>query len=221
MVYGCLMTGPHTSTEQTLRIGDLAAQTGVTVEALRYYERRGLLRPTGRRASGYREFPTDAVRVVRFIKRAQSLGFSLTEIEELVRLRESAWKGNAPRQLRDAAIAKVRDIDRRVRELRVLGRELAELIAACDSACPVGDESSKNPTLSSDQSLDPLACPLIDAFDADVDPSDRTSSMVANRTGDPGQGSNSENRPPKPGRRIAQGQRPPVHSPSSRARRSS
>jgi DNA-binding transcriptional MerR regulator len=143
--------------EQTIRIGDVASQTGVTVEALRYYERRGLVQPSGRRASGYREYPVETVRIVRFIKRAQGLGFTLGEVEELVRLRGRAWSGNAPWQLREAAVAKVADIDRRMRELGALKRALAELVAACDATCPIDGP----------QRTGPLPCVLIDAFDSD------------------------------------------------------
>ncbi|MGH7553605.1 MAG: heavy metal-responsive transcriptional regulator [Longimicrobiales bacterium] len=164
------MTSPKSSDARVLRIGDVAAQTGVTVESLRYYERRGLLRTNGRRANGYREFPTEAVRIVRFIKRAQSLGFSLSEVEDLVRLRESLWTGDTPRQLRDAAVAKVRDIDQRVKELRSLRRELTGLIAACDSGCPYvdnGNASNGTSQTSKDPMTNTLPCPLVDAFDAD------------------------------------------------------
>ena len=70
-----------------MRIGTAAEQAGVNVQTLRYYERRGLLPRPLRRLSGYREFPDDAVRIVRFIKRAQDLGFTLDEVEELITLR--------------------------------------------------------------------------------------------------------------------------------------
>jgi len=70
-----------------IRIGEVAARAGVNVQTLRYYERRGLLKPPARRPSGYREYSPDAVRVVRFIKRAQQLGFTLDETGELLRLR--------------------------------------------------------------------------------------------------------------------------------------
>ncbi len=141
--------------EESIRIGDLAAKTGVSVEALRYYEQRGLVTPSGRRASGYREYPADTVRLVRFIKRAQGLGFSLAEVEELVRLRQRAWSGNAPWQLREAAVGKVQDIDRRMSELAALKSALTSLVEACDQACPVG----------SMRDGEPLPCPLIEAFD--------------------------------------------------------
>jgi DNA-binding transcriptional MerR regulator len=155
MEVSVMTVGQLLAREETIRIGDLAAKTGISVEALRYYEQRGLVTPSGRRASGYREYPADAVRLVRFIKRAQGLGFSLAEVEELVRLRQGAWSGDAPWQLREAAIAKVQDIDRRMAELGALKGALSSLIEACDDACPV--ESMK--------AGDPLPCPLIEAFD--------------------------------------------------------
>ena len=70
-----------------LTIGRLAQVGGVNLETIRYYEREGLLPRPPRARSGYRVFPTDAARRLRFIKRAQQLGFSLTEIRELLTLR--------------------------------------------------------------------------------------------------------------------------------------
>lgn len=143
--------------QETIRIGDLASRTGVTVETLRYYEQRGLLRPSGRRASGYREYSDETERLVRFIKRAQGLGFTLAEVEELVRLRERAWSGDAPWQLREAAVSKVADIDRRIRELATLKRALTQMIDACDSDCPMNGANAS----------EPIPCPIVEAFDTD------------------------------------------------------
>lgn len=137
----------------TLRIGDLAARTGVSVDALRYYERRGLLRPTGRRASGYREYPHEAATLVRFIKRAQALGFSLAEVEELVRLRTDARRPAAALAARDVAAAKVRDIDDRVRQLLALRDALAGLVEACETTC------------GPDGPADNASCPILGALD--------------------------------------------------------
>jgi len=72
-----------------LTIGHLAKSAGVNLETVRYYERRGLLPKPPRSASGYRLFPSDAARRLRFIRRAQELGFSLKEIRELLSLRVS------------------------------------------------------------------------------------------------------------------------------------
>ena len=152
----------------SLRIGALASRTGVSVEALRYYEKRGLVRPIARRNSGYREYGVDSVRVVLFIKRAQALGFSLAEVEELVRLRERAWTGDAPRLLRDAAVSKIEDIDRRIRQLGALRDALAELVSACDVACSVDEPclpgECEEPAR---RTATALPCPLVEALDPD------------------------------------------------------
>jgi len=162
--------GQFPAGEQTIKIGDVASLTGVSVEALRYYEHRGLVQPCGRRASGYREYSSNAVRLVRFIKRAQRLGFSLSEVEDLVRLRQRAWSGDAPWQLREAAVAKAQDIERRIAELSALKRALASLVAACDETCPPGVRGARNP----------LPCPLIEAFDTD-DASDLAAAPIVTK----------------------------------------
>ncbi len=118
-----------------LRIGDLAAAADVSVDTLRYYERRGLLHPIGRRASGYREFAPGAIGLVRFIKQAQALGFTLAEVEELVRLRDKASVPAAALDVRNVAAAKITDIDERVRQLTALRGALADLVDACERQC--------------------------------------------------------------------------------------
>src|SRR4029079_12035040 len=98
-----------------MRIGAAAAQAGVNVQTLRYYERRGLLPRPPRRQSGYREFPDDAVRIVRFIKRAQDLGFTLDEIEDLLALRSEKRRNRA--RIRAVAETRVRQIEQKIAEL--------------------------------------------------------------------------------------------------------
>jgi MerR family copper efflux transcriptional regulator len=71
-----------------MRIGQLARAANVSVQALRFYERKGLLAAPPRRISGYREYPPGAVQTVRFIRRAQDLGFALREVKELLALQE-------------------------------------------------------------------------------------------------------------------------------------
>ena len=120
-------------------ISEAADQAGVNVQTLRYYERRGLLPKPARRASGYREFADDAVRVVRFIKRAQDLGFSLDEIEELLRLRRS---GSRSRQrIRAVAERRIRQIEEKIAELERMRSALRTLVHSCykgDSLdCPI------------------------------------------------------------------------------------
>jgi MerR family copper efflux transcriptional regulator len=70
----------------TLTVSQLARQAGVNLETVRYYERRALLAPANRSASGYRQFDQTAVQRIEFIKRAQALGFTLNEITELLAL---------------------------------------------------------------------------------------------------------------------------------------
>jgi len=125
---------------ETLRTGEVAAQAGVNVQTLRYYERRGLLKEPDRRASGYREYPPDAVQLIRFIKRAQELGFTLTEIEELLRLRSDRRASCS--EVRTAAQAKIEDIDHKIRNLRAMKRALGVLVRSCTSdgsirECPI------------------------------------------------------------------------------------
>ena len=118
-----------------LTIGEVASQAAVHIETLRYYERRGLLPKPPRSASGY--FSDDAVRRVRFIKRAQVLGFSLREIEDLLTLR--ARRGRSCANVQAKARAKIVDIEARLRTLTAMKRALTRLVAACDGCATVGD----------------------------------------------------------------------------------
>src|SRR5436305_7887145 len=97
-------------------ITETAREAGVNTQTLRYYERRGLLPKPARRGSGYRDYSGEAVRLVRFIKRAQELGFSLDEVEELVGLR-GVRRGERHR-VRAIAERKIDDIDRKIAQLR-------------------------------------------------------------------------------------------------------
>jgi Hg(II)-responsive transcriptional regulator len=129
----------------TLRTGEVAALAGVNVQTLRYYERRGLLREPDRRPSGYREYPADAVRLIRFIKRAQDLGFTLSEIEDLLQLRGD--QDSACSEVRATAEAKMEDIERKIRQLRAMKRALGVLAASCAT-----DGSARH-------------CPILEALD--------------------------------------------------------
>lgn len=115
---------------QTLKIGEVARRTGVSVETVRYYEREGILEPPARRPSGYRAYPEEAVRRVRFVKRAQQLGFSLKAIAELLALRHDP-KGRAC-QVKRSAAALVAEIDERIATLARMRDALAALEQACD-----------------------------------------------------------------------------------------
>src|SRR3954451_18775484 len=127
-----------------MRIGTAAEQAGVNVQTLRYYERRGLLPRSPRRLSGYREFPDEAVRIVRFVKRAQDLGFTLDEIEELLRLRHDKRRDRA--RIRAVAERRVRQIDQKIAELQAMKRALSHLVHCCEEGST-------------------LECPIIEALD--------------------------------------------------------
>lgn len=123
-----------------MRIGEVAARAEVNVQTLRYYERRGLLREPRRTISGYRAYPADAVHVVRFIKRAQELGFRLAEIEVLLRLADGGPDSCA--QVRGLAVEKVGELDTKIGTLLALRDGLQRLIETCDRPrdereCPI------------------------------------------------------------------------------------
>jgi len=108
-----------------MKIGELAAQSGTGIDAIRFYEREGLLASAQRSASGYRQFDADALRRLRFIRRAKALGFSLEEIAELLSLSTHDEADMQP--LAQAVDAKLHDIDRRIAELTRMRAALAGL----------------------------------------------------------------------------------------------
>jgi Hg(II)-responsive transcriptional regulator len=123
-----------------MRIGEVAQRARVNVQTLRYYERRGLLPSPTRRPSGYREYTAETVALVRFIKRAQELGFSLRDVGELIELRQNPSRSRAA--VRAVAVRKVADIAGRIRRLTAMQRALEQLIEACECAgvsrsCPI------------------------------------------------------------------------------------
>ncbi len=119
----------------TLMIGGVARLAEVGVETMRFYEREGLIESPPRRASGYRQYPSDTVDRVRFIKRAKALGFSLKEIKELLSLRAAPRAKCA--DIRQRAEEKVQDIDERIETLRRMRKALAKLMAECEGSRPV------------------------------------------------------------------------------------
>lgn len=127
-----------------LKVGQVAARAGVNLQTIHYYERRGLLPRPPRTGSNYRAYPTDAVLLVRFIKRAQELGFTLKEIQELIALRDGGSRRRG--EVRLVAQAKVRDIDQKLARLQAMRSALDRLLEAC--ACREGR----------------LTCPIIEAL---------------------------------------------------------
>jgi MerR family mercuric resistance operon transcriptional regulator len=129
-----------------LTIGQVARQASVNVETLRYYERRGLIPAPPRRASGYRQYPARTVARIRFIKRAQELGFSLREISGLLALRVDP--GTTCADVRTRAEAKIAEIEEKIRDLRRMRMALERLASACrgkgpTSDCPILEELEK------------------------------------------------------------------------------
>lgn len=122
---------------RSLTIGRLANQAGVNLETVRYYERRGLLARPPRSASGYRLFPEEATGRLRFIRRAQELGFSLAEIRELLSLRVSRTAKRT--DVRRRAEAKIADIDAKIRSLDSMKRALHKLTTACAGCGPIAE----------------------------------------------------------------------------------
>ncbi len=122
---------------QTFKTGELAREAGVNVETLRFYERRGLLPEPPRRMSGYREYPPEAVGRIRFIKRAQELGFSLREIKDLLALR--VQPGTTCTQVRQRAKEKVADVQQKIADLEAIQRALKKVVSSCSGRGPINE----------------------------------------------------------------------------------
>ena len=130
-----------------MRSSEVAEKAGVNVQTLRYYERRGLLAEPERSLSGYRSYSTEAVRTVRFVKRAQQLGFSLEEIDILLDLASGGPDGcEAAKSL---ATEKLAQLEEKIAHLGAMRDSLRQLVATCD------------------QARDQRLCPLLDAIETD------------------------------------------------------
>lgn len=108
-------------------IGAAAKRAGIGIDTIRYYERAGLIKPQARLESGYRKYSEHEVSRLRFIKRAQALGFTLKEIGDLLRL--SAQKDVA--RVKRSAQAKLSDVDEKIAALQRIRVGLALLVDAC------------------------------------------------------------------------------------------
>ena len=122
-----------------LTIGNLAKAAEVNIETVRYYQRIGIIDEPPKPADGYRIYPTETVDRIRFIKRAQQLGFSLKEIAELLELGDGHCD-----DVRLRAEEKQAHIDAQIKDLRMLRGTLDKLIKACQSDsdtahCPIVD----------------------------------------------------------------------------------
>lgn len=128
-----------------LSIGQLAKAAQVNLETIRYYERRGLLPEPPRNQSGHRQYPIAALVRTIFIKKAQSLGFSLVEIEELLSLRVAI--GSTCGDVKHRVQTKIDEVDRKISELQRIRGALDVLAERCTGMGPVGQ------------------CPILEALD--------------------------------------------------------
>lgn len=119
--------------EKGLTIGRLARRAGVHLETIRYYQRRGLLAEPPRPPGGVRRYPAQFAERIRFIKRAQQLGFSLKEIAELLELGDGRCA-----DVRGRAEAKLAQVEAQLRDLERLRATLADLVRACRANRPAG-----------------------------------------------------------------------------------
>ena len=130
-----------------LKSGDVARRADVNVETVRFYERQGLLPAPPRAPSGYRQYDEEHVQRIRFIKRAQSLGFTLREIADLLALKVEP--GGKSRDVKALAAQKIAEIDVKIHDLTRIKSTLETLHAACNGEVPIHD------------------CPILLAFDGD------------------------------------------------------
>ena len=116
-----------------MRSGEVAAAAGVNLQTLRYYERRGLLDEPQRSLGGHRVYPDEAVTTLRVIKAAQRLGFTLTEVAELLDTARHRHRRGEGAGLQARARAKLVDVEAKIADLTVIAETLrAGIAAGCD-----------------------------------------------------------------------------------------
>ena len=128
-----------------MKIGELAKQTGVSVDALRFYEEKGLLAPTGRTESGYRVYAPTTVAQVKFIKSAQTLGFSLQEVLDVM---PALTQGRLQLlELQQRMQDKLQSIDDQIEQLQKLRAEVLGTMAMfqCDSSTILSPKDLNKP----------------------------------------------------------------------------
>jgi Hg(II)-responsive transcriptional regulator len=130
----------------TLTTGELAREGQVHLETIRYYEREGLMLPPHRKKSGHRAYAPSDVRRLRFIKRAQALGFTLREVRELLAIRVDPHQPctDVVRQIE----AKAHEVKAKITHLKAIERTLAQMKASCEGRCTVSE------------------CPILESLDA-------------------------------------------------------
>ena len=121
-----------------MQIGEVAQRVGLATSAIRFYEDRGLIPEPERTESGYRDYEPGVVDRIRFIRAGQAVGLTLRELDDILQIRD---QGESPcRHVTDVLVARVREVDQRIEELRELRRDLDRVrktASALDPAdCP-------------------------------------------------------------------------------------
>lgn len=134
---GVIASATGAESDDPYTIGQLAARAGVSAEAIRYYEREGVIPPAQRSGTGkYRRYGTADARRLRFIRRARELGFSLDEVRELLTLSADCSERRCS-DIRRVAVAHRDAVDDKLARLAELRGELARIIDNCDGAGPI------------------------------------------------------------------------------------
>lgn len=131
----------------TFKVGEVATRANVNKETVRYYEKRNLIPEPDRRRSGYRIFTQRHIDQIKFIKRAQELGFTLSEIKELLDLRMGEHTSCS--EVRSEAQEKYQDVVEKIEDLQRIKKTLIDLIDSCSGDGPKGD------------------CPILSALEGD------------------------------------------------------
>jgi len=119
----------------TYKIGEVAHRADVNKETVRYYEQRELIPKPDRRRSGYRIFTQRQIDQIKFIKRAQQLGFTLREIKELLELRVD--EETSCSEIKEEAQKKYQDVTQKIKDLRQIQDTLVDLIDSCSEGGPI------------------------------------------------------------------------------------
>jgi DNA-binding transcriptional MerR regulator len=127
-----------------LRIGELAARSGVSIDTVRYYEQRRLLPRAPRTQSGYRVFARDTVERIRFIKEAQEIGLSLDEIKELLTGEGGADKC---RRVSELLRAKLDELAQRIKSMQNFRRTLSHHLSKCERELDEKGEAAECPVI--------------------------------------------------------------------------
>ena len=136
-----------------MNIGQAAKSSGVSAKMIRYYEQTGLIPPADRRASGYRDYSDTDVHMLRFIRRARDLGFSVAEIGELLGL----WRDTSRQSSEVKRIARdhIGTLEQKIRDMQDMVATLTDLVASCR-----GDHRAE--------------CPILERLETDVPDEDMT-----------------------------------------------